>query len=299
MKPMLSATVESLDQLDGRYPLLASPKLDGVRAIKWGGVVVSRNLKPIPNRHVQRILGFVPDSIDGELIVGNPTDKDCFRNTTSGVMSIDGEPKVVFYVFDTANTGWSFEDRQKLLKQWFKTLTKEQKKYVVVVPQETVHDGLYTADYEDKMLMRGFEGIMLRTKDGVYKYGRSTLKEGYLMKLKQFKDSEAKILSIEELMHNANDLEVDNLGNAKRSSKKAGLVPSGTMGAIVVKDIHSGVEFNIGAGFTQEQRDLFWKMDLKELKKKIVKYKYFPSGSKDKPRFPVFLGFRDKNDMSK
>ena len=29
----------------------------------------------------------------------------------------------------------------------------------------------------------------------------------------------------------------------------------------------------------------------------IVKYKHFPVGEKDKPRFPVFIGFRAKEDM--
>ena len=44
MKVMLAATVDSVEQL--RYPLLGSPKLDGVRAIVIDGVVYSRNMKP-------------------------------------------------------------------------------------------------------------------------------------------------------------------------------------------------------------------------------------------------------------
>ena len=30
---------------------------------------------------------------------------------------------------------------------------------------------------------------------------------------------------------------------------------------------------------------------------KIIKYKHFPKGVKDKPRFPTFKTFRDKADM--
>lgn len=54
-RPMLSATVTEVAAL--RFPLLASHKLDGIRALVLGGVVVSRNLKPIPNRHVQALFG--------------------------------------------------------------------------------------------------------------------------------------------------------------------------------------------------------------------------------------------------
>jgi DNA ligase-1 len=35
----------------------------------------------------------------------------------------------------------------------------------------------------------------------------------------------------------------------------------------------------------------------KKLLGKIVKYKYQEIGVLEKPRFPVFLGFRDKEDM--
>jgi len=95
-KPMLAGTAD-LEKL--RLPLLGSPKLDGIRAIVIDGVVVSRNLKPIPNRRIQAIFGknFL-NGLDGELIVGDPTAKDAFRQTSSGVMSIEGDPDAMFHV---------------------------------------------------------------------------------------------------------------------------------------------------------------------------------------------------------
>ena len=69
-KPLLASPVEwkHLDYSN----LWVSPKLDGIRAIIRDGVVMSRSLKPIPNKHVQRILGNSPgiEGYDGELIVG-------------------------------------------------------------------------------------------------------------------------------------------------------------------------------------------------------------------------------------
>lgn len=51
INPMLATAVENLDVL--KYPVLVSPKLDGIRCLIIDGVAMSRSLKPIPNKHVQ------------------------------------------------------------------------------------------------------------------------------------------------------------------------------------------------------------------------------------------------------
>jgi len=58
--------------------------------------------------------------------------------------------------------------------------------------------------FEAACLRDGFEGVMLRSPSGRYKFGRSTLKENLLLKLKRFEDAEAQIIGFEELSHNAN-----------------------------------------------------------------------------------------------
>lgn len=70
-RPML-ATDADLGKL--RFPLLASAKLDGVRAVVRDGVVYSRSNKPIPNAYVQQKFSRF-EHFDGELIVGDPTSK--------------------------------------------------------------------------------------------------------------------------------------------------------------------------------------------------------------------------------
>jgi len=290
-KPMLAATIKDTAAL--KFPLLASPKLDGVRCIVDGGVLYSRNQKPIPNKFTQERFSHLPDGIDGELIVGSPTSSTAFRDTTSGVMAVGGEPDVFFYVFDKfpVNNG-GFHDRLQALKAAV-TLAGTQK--VKIVPQKKIHDAFELHAYEQAMLEKGFEGVMLRTEDGLYKQGRSTLREGYLMKLKRFEDSEALVVGFEEKMHNANEKTLESCGKAKRSSHKAGLQGMETLGTLLVQDIKSGVAFGIGSGFTDEDRQRFWNNKQKVIGC-IVKYKFFPTGSKDKPRFPVFLGFRDAID---
>lgn len=70
MKPMLSATLE--DPLRLTWPVLGSPKLDGLRCIIKDGMALSRNLKPFRNKFVQEQLSTLPNGLDGELIVGSP-----------------------------------------------------------------------------------------------------------------------------------------------------------------------------------------------------------------------------------
>jgi len=150
--------------------------------------------------------------------------------------------------------------------------------------------------WEESYLAAGYEGVMLRHPDGPYKHGRSTAKEAWLLKVKRFVDAEAKVIGYSEAQHNANEAKRNELGQLERSSHKAGKVGKQTLGALMVKDLKTGVEFDIGTGFTESQRQLLWAQG-DNLIGKVVKYKSQPTGVKDKPRFPVFLGFRDKVDM--
>ena len=295
MKVMLAATIDCITQLEDKYPLLGSPKLDGIRAIVLDGVVYSRNMKPIPNKFVQAALPLrAMNGWDGELIVGKPNASDCFRVTTSGVMSVEGEPDFAFYAFDMVFKhcpSMGFMERFVGLKKNVKSLAHPR---IKVVPQVDIASLIGVQMYEGKMLEQGYEGVMLRSRKAPYKHGRSTMKEGGLMKLKQFKDGEAEVLSLIEQMENTNEQKIDELGRAKRSSHKAGKVAKGTLGALHVRDIQTGIEFDVGTGFDDELRRLYWQQrnGSKSLVGQVITYKYFPSGSKDKPRFPVFVGVR-------
>ncbi len=86
-RPMLADKVTDISAL--RFPVLASKKLDGVRCLVQDGVLVSRTLKPIPNKFVQAKFKGLPEGTDGELIVGDPRDPEAYRRTVSVVMSDD------------------------------------------------------------------------------------------------------------------------------------------------------------------------------------------------------------------
>jgi DNA ligase-1 len=287
MKPMLAALCEDITKL--HYPVIASPKLDGIRALVLNGQLVSRTLKPIPNRHVQKLFSGLPEGTDGELIMGAAND-DPYRRTVSAVMSEDGEPNVFYYVFDNFIVPGCFEVRFAAVQK-LKSCPN-----VKIVLHETIRDSEKLSEFESEAIEMGFEGAMIRDPNSPYKFGRSTAKEGYLLKLKRYRDSDAKILGTYELMHNGNEATTNALGRTERSSHKDNKTGLDSLGGFELRDIHSGVEFRCGTGLTQADREQMWDMR-DDLIGQIIKYKYFPTGSKEKPRHPVFLGFRSKLDL--
>lgn len=291
-RPMLSATVAEVGKL--RFPLLASHKLDGIRALVRDGVVVSRNLKPIPNRHVQALFGRPEyEGLDGELLVGDPTNPTAFLGTTSAVMSREGEPDVYLHVFDdVTEPHLPFRDRHARLQGRLQgRLTLVAQVYVGSVAE--------VEEFEREALDAGHEGIMLRSADSPYKFGRGTLSKQDLLKLKRFEDAEARVVGLEELLHNSNEATVGLLGQTERGHSKAGMVGKDTLGALQVVGVGGrwdGVRFNIGSGFDAATRQAIWDAGDAWVGR-LVKFKFFPLGSKEAPRFPIFLGERHPDDL--
>ena len=292
MKPMLSATVTT--DLDLTFPCVVSPKLDGIRALILDGKLVSRNLKPIPNRVLRKLLSVDSlDGLDGELISGVPTNKDVFQVTTSDVMSQDRDPeRVVFWVFDDCSQlDVPFTQRLESARAKVKKFGSDQVR--MVSHQYLTKLGQLKA-FEDEWVKAGYEGLMVRAPNGPYKCGRSTMREGWLAKLKRFSDDEAVIIGFEEQMKNNNVATKDALGRTERSHHKENLSGKGTLGSLRVRGVSgefNGVEFSVGSGFSDETRDRIWR-DRKTLLGEVIKYKYFSPGSKNAPRFPTFVWFR-------
>lgn len=285
-KPMLAVDAPT----EIRFPVLASPKLDGIRCTVWGGEPFSRSLKPIPNHHVAntiRAAGF-SSVLDGELIVGPAGAEDVYRRTTSGVMSRDGAPEFTFWLFDIVQSDIKAVSRLAKLALLADTLPAWGR----VLPQKLIHTPEELDAFEAESLAQGFEGVILRCPQGRYKHGRSTAKEGLLLKVKRYADSEAEVIGVEELMRNGNEAFENELGHTARSTAKAGLVPAGVLGALVCRTA-DGIEFRIGTGFTAEMRADLWGRDLIG---QLAKFKHFEVGAKDAPRHPVFLGFRHSED---
>jgi DNA ligase-1 len=285
-KPMLAG---NYDEAKAKFPYVASPKIDGIRFLMVNGVAVSRTFKPIRNNYIQRVLSEnLTDGVDGEITVG-----DTFQSSSSGVMSIEGEPDFKAWLFDYVDPY-----QEDILPYYLRILnfpTFPNTSQYNLLTGVTVNNQEELDSYEIICLEGGYEGVMLRDPFGTYKFGRSTVRDNILLKVKRFLDDEAVLIAIEEKMHNENEAQKDAFGRTKRSSSIAGLVGANTAGTLIVEN-KEGQVFGVGSGLNDLMRDEIWNNKEKYLGR-LIKYKYFPQGVKDLPRHPVFLGFRDSDDL--
>ena len=288
-KPMLAGKCEQPEAL--RFPVLATPKLDGIRCLKIEGRALTRSYKPISNRFAREwIEANLPDGVDGELMLRGGT----FNATTSAIGRESGEPDFVFHVFDYVSDGIDVPYACRMqelarLPQW---------DHVEKVLPVEIADAAQLAAYEEECLAAGYEGVMVRDPAGPYKCGRSTEREGWLLKIKRFEDAEAVVLEPYEGMTNQNEAERDAFGRTKRSMAQAGMVGRGELGGFIVRTLDTGVEFRLGYNHVLGgiDRVSLW-IKRESLIGKFVKFKHQPSGAKDAPRFPKFVGFREAWDM--
>ena len=283
---------------DLNFPVLVTPKIDGVRAIKIDGKLVSRSLKQIPNIAIRTFMERIlpEDGIsDGELSV----DSD-FQKTVSAVMSVNTvlPTNLKFYWFDwvqDSDFSMPYSSRVLAINDYIKK-NNELRKFKIIAPLIPAHvDNLEElSKFEEVSLRKGYEGVVVRSYAGRYKCGRSTMREGIMIKIKRLEDFEATILYSEELMHNLNEERRDNFGRMQRSSAKGNKVKSGTLGVLVAR-AQNGKIFKIGTGFTNKQRHELW-VARDDLIGKLVKYRSAGNSKTDVPKCAVFLGIRHVDD---
>lgn len=303
--PLLAGSLKEKDWENIKYPVLATPKLDGIRALKVDGKLLTRSFKPVPNRYIREVLqDLLPDGFDGEIMIKNSS----FNEVQSAVMSVDGCPDFYYCVFDYVKDSLNkpYIERMKDLNVY----SREQIRYDNSI--DSAHDTYKAGEFirylfpkqinnidelslfEEECLSKGYEGAMIRSPEGKYKCGRSTVKEGIILKIKRFISEEAVIIGFDELFINNNEKTKDELGHSKRSSHQENLVSGNTLGALVVRSQNFG-DFNIGSGLTEKIRKEIWE-NREYYLGKMVTFEYLPIGMKDKPRHPVFKAVRDPRD---
>ena len=283
-----------------QFPYLVSPKIDGMRALVKDGVVYSKTMKPLPCKKLHDLFGHLHGA-DAEITVGPPNkeheDDDVFARSRGPIMQINGDADFRIYVFDN----WSVPQlpAHKRVQYEFKLPARDFRYDVNFVTQFLAENQEDVDRLLKKFLDDGFEGAMLRQYNGLYKYGTSTEKESYLLKLKPLATGDAIILDVIEQQANLNEATKDELGYTKRSSAKEGKVGKGTLGAFLVRCLETGAEFSVGngPGLTNALRDELWARR-HELPGQYITFRYQAIGTKDAPRQPQFLHFRDAIDIS-
>lgn len=308
-KPMLAISSDKVKtQPVHRY---CSIKLDGVRCLFFGGVAYSRTMKPLPNLQLQQLAKQHQDVLegcDGEVIAGGIFDKGCLQRSVSFCMNANKEDDFVVYLFDKYHPTkpWlhrylSLLDQSEQLPSGVKVL---EHFYVrPSVPQIELFS-LEFSDilswvnlelFEQEVLSNGGEGVVVRDAEGKYKLGRSGTKKPELQKLKRMQDAEFEVVGYTQFEQNQNEAYTDEVGHTKRSTSKDGKILVEQLGSLICK-LTDGRTFNVGSGFTLEQRNALW-ASKELLVGKIAKVQFFRYSPDGVPLLPVFLDFRHELDM--
>ncbi len=316
-KPML-AVAAKLDQIDwSKGGVLQGPKLDGIRCLKINGKALSKNFKPIPNLYIRGwIEEYCSDGFDGELLCLNPTAP--FSEVSSMVMSKKHkeEETFVYGVFDWVpgdRLTLPFATRLANVETWFEKMRKDRPeitRHMRPVPHDLAATREELNANHLAWVENGYEGSMIRDPKGPYKCGRSTVNEGWLLKIKDWMDEEAEVIGVEEMMENTNEKKRNELGKMVRGTAKEGMVPKGTMGKLHCRCLTDDTLFHVGGGpgLTAKLRQEIWDSvsfdhDLGAMQLDviggIIKFKHQATPGAEArdegvaPRFPQMLGFRN------
>jgi DNA ligase-1 len=283
----LAHNKQDWDAVQVHLPMMLSNKLDGIRLLTHPEIgPCTREFLEIPNDHIRTTIARIcPNWLDGEVMTYNADgSRRTFNEIQGDVMRKAGKPDFKFHVFD------EFRHPQRSFFERYNIISKMRLGHCaeLVLHHEVTTIAQIQKDTREA-LASGFEGTMLRKSGAIYKEGRSTLKQGWLLKVKHFLDAEGTIIGFEEQLKNNNPKQAKATGGSKRSSHKANKTPMGTLGALVLSTEFG--ELRVGNGWTKEMRQKIWDTRTKRLGD-IVTYTYQPSGAKNKPRFPIFKGFR-------
>lgn len=280
-----------------RYPVLATLKKDGIRALRMNGTLLSRTLKPIPNKSIRERSLVLPGGFDMEL--WNPTLP--YDKIESIVMSREHKDSdmIQFHVLDWFGKEGGYFQRLEQIEYFFHVNEFDRTWYK---GHPDVDMGIaFKAESPEKLFwyftqseLCESEGICFRTPDSPYKMGRSTIKEQYLIKLARFVRTELTIIDFEEQQENTNPDKYNDVGYMKRSSYGEGMIGKNTLGAFICKDKDGQiVRVGTGVGLTDKLRQEIWDNRDSWVGKQIT-VKYKPHGMKDKLRSPIYVGPRTK-----
>lgn len=182
---------------DIKYPCFIQRKFDGTRCV---GIpqrgLFSRNKKEYPHlEHIISEINSIPSNIilDGELYSETLTFQEIVGIVKREILKGDDLKKqlnIKYYVYDIINDHPYF-NRNNILKDLFNNNTF---KYLSLVDTEICNNEQNMKEKHSEYVSDGYEGIMLRNKNGKYKGVRSC----DLQKYKEFYDKEYEVVGYNE-----------------------------------------------------------------------------------------------------
>ena len=294
-----------------KYPMYASTKFDGYRAVLMNDGFSSRSGKRHANwflptffkellkyREVQGVV------LDGEL--WSPT---LNFNALQSVLSSQSKPlpdDLGYYVFDVLyETEWGARWSSEFTKRYMLYMTLFQwgnPLHVVPVKQLLVNSALEAEKIFRAAVEHGSEGIMLKSPSSQYKYGRATLNEGTFFKFKKFETTDAVIIDFERGKQMKVSVAMgvrtkDSMGHLERSHKKDDYEENDLIGSVwvrIVKDQHYPVGTTCKVGLAKEFGETevwLWK-DRDKYIGRHVEIRFQKHGSWKKPRMGGIVRWR-------
>lgn len=292
------------------FPCIVQPKVDGVHYLNREGKALGRTLKEVANKYTaERWSGSVLHGVCGEMCHGDTTAEDLCRNTTSAMNKHEGEPSLQLVIFDYV------PDEETAKLPYFERLAKIPSEVArdydtIIVDSKLCQSMEELEEFEAECLAAGYEGVIIRDPNLPYKYGSCGKTYMGVWRVKRMIEEEILVKEILEGHHNANEAKKNELGRTERSTHKANMIPNGMVGGLVgplIKDVYDpvtgrllfekGMEITVSPGKMTEKERKYYFENPDEIVGQYVKFKMFPRGVKDKPRFPVYTMIRPKDDM--
>jgi DNA ligase-1 len=189
-------------------------------------------------------------------------------------------------IFDLRGSDLPYIERLQILKDRIDSINNPN---ITLVEWTIVHNEEELLQLEETYLDQGYEGVVIRTITGGYKNGRIGKTNPIATRIKRFIEEEAVVIRLIEANENQNEKQTNELGHSFRSSHQENMVGKNSLGTLICKDIKTGQEIKVGPGnLNHKERDFLWN-NQEQIIGEVIKYKSFPKGKKDKPRFPTFV----------
>lgn len=200
-----------------KFPCYTQPKIDGLRGVLQGkgkefGLYSRLKNKFLHLDHILQELKDCPYILDGEIYSelgkGKDNKREKGQETLLTFQELNGLVKkktlneqdekdiknIIYIVYDFIPNGKSvtFKERYTILKDYF---AKNKFKYIKLLETHTVNDKEQLIKYQKKFIKEGYEGIVIRNSDGLYKQKN---RSPDVQKFKNFQDMEFKIVGFTE-----------------------------------------------------------------------------------------------------